>query len=167
MRGRAAAGNAPAPRTSKSNGSTSAAPRAIAWHTAAISLLMHVAEELQRQMQIVRLDPFHIGRRASQRRDQFPRPRADRLRDLNGDKSAKGLFHGKRSQSDGGQQSAISYQLSASILHPSSSSFIFRHSSFVIRHSSFPSYHSLRNHSAMSLICSAESVFSLGLSEAA
>jgi hypothetical protein len=54
---------------------------------------MDVAEELLREVEIVRLDPFHVGRGAGETRDQFFRPGADGPGDFDGDEGAKGLFH--------------------------------------------------------------------------
>ena len=59
-----------------------------------------VAEELHRQVEILRFHPFHVasssfGRRAAQQSDQFARPTANRRIDLDGDKGADGVFHGR------------------------------------------------------------------------
>ena len=62
--------------------------------------LVDLAEELQRQVQIVRLDPCHVGRRAAQGGDQLAGPSADRRGDFDGDKRPKGLFHGRDQKCD-------------------------------------------------------------------
>ena len=54
---------------------------------------MHLAEELQGEMQLRRFDPFDCGRRALQRGDQFDGPRPDRRGKFHGHKRAEGFFH--------------------------------------------------------------------------
>ena len=55
--------------------------------------LVDVAEELQRQVQVVRLDPFHVGRRAASAAISSPARARTGPRDFNGDEGAEGFFH--------------------------------------------------------------------------
>ena len=73
MRGRAAVGKAPAPRTSNSNGAHLGRPARDRLADLGNLPLVNVAEELQRQVQVVRLDPFHVRGRARRARQSARR----------------------------------------------------------------------------------------------
>ena len=94
MRGRSGDGNAPAPRISRSNGSCSSTPSATAAQISPNLALFDVAEELERPVEALRLDPFHVRRDGGELLGDGERAVAEVVGDGNGDEGAE--FHASR-----------------------------------------------------------------------
>ena len=90
-----AIGNAPAPRICRSNGSCSRAASATAAQISPVSRSFDVAEELQRPVEALRLDPFHVRRDGRELLGDGERACADVVGNRDGDEGAD--FHMARS----------------------------------------------------------------------